>query len=86
MNQIVPLDVLAPGARALVHQLQGGHRFISRMAAMGFTPGAEIVIVQNYRRGPLIVAIRDTHIALGRGEAKRVLVEVEGSRAERHEG
>ena len=81
MDRIKSLNALAPGTQALVHQLQGGHRFVSRMAAMGFTPGAEITIVQNYGRGPLIVAIRDTRIALGRGEAKRVLVEVRGVKA-----
>ncbi|HEM61388.1 MAG TPA: ferrous iron transport protein A [Chloroflexi bacterium] len=30
--------------------------------------------MQNFGQGPVIVAIRDTRIALGRGEAMRVLV------------
>jgi len=32
-------------------------------------------MLQNFGHGPLIVNIRDTRIALGRGEATKVLVE-----------
>lgn len=33
-------------------------------------------MVQNFARGPLIVALRDTRLALGRGEAEKILVEL----------
>lgn len=69
------LDALAPGAVGIVRQLAGGRGFLSRLAALGFTLGAEVTMVQNFGRGPLIVNIRDTRIALGRGEAAKVLVE-----------
>jgi ferrous iron transport protein A len=59
----------------IVRQLRGGKEFLSRMATMGFTVGAEIKVLQNYGRGPLIALIRDTRIALGRGEALKVIVE-----------
>jgi Fe2+ transport system protein FeoA len=36
----------------------------------------EVVVVQNFGRGPLLVDIRDSRVALGRGEALRVEVEV----------
>ena len=42
---------------------------------MGFTPGARLRVIQNRGRGPLIVAVRDTRVALGRGEAEKILVE-----------
>ncbi len=48
---------------------------MSRLATLGFTPGATLTMVQNFGRGPLIVNIRSTRIALGRGEAAKVLVE-----------
>jgi Fe2+ transport system protein FeoA len=35
-----------------------------------------VKVVQNYRRGPVIVSIRHVRVALGRGEAHKVLVEV----------
>jgi ferrous iron transport protein A len=58
-----------------VRQLRGGKEFLARLAAIGFTVGAEVKVIQNYGRGPLIALIRDTRIALGRGEALKVMVE-----------
>jgi len=59
---------------AVVEKLQGGRGFLGRLAALGFTPGAEVTMIQNYGHGPVIVSIRGTYIALGRGEAAKVLV------------
>jgi ferrous iron transport protein A len=65
---------LTTNTRGIVHQLQGGKNFVSRMGALGFTAGAEVKVVQNYRQGPLIVLVRDTRVALGQGEAQKVWV------------
>ncbi|HHS98320.1 MAG TPA: ferrous iron transport protein A [Chloroflexi bacterium] len=70
----MPLDALRSGEHGVVVQLAGGRRLLGRMTALGFTPGAEITVVQNFGRGPLIVRIRDTRVALGRGEARHILV------------
>jgi len=69
---------LESGARGQVRQLRGGKDFVNRMVALGFTVGAEVRIVQNYGRWPVIVSVRQTSVALGRGEALKVLVEVIG--------
>jgi ferrous iron transport protein A len=55
--------------------MKGGHHFLSRLASLGFTPGAQLKVVQNYGHGPIIVNLRDTRVALGRGEAAKILVE-----------
>jgi ferrous iron transport protein A len=47
----------------------------TRLASLGFTPGAEVSMNQNYGRGPLIVTVRGTHVALGRVEAAKIFVE-----------
>lgn len=70
----IPLSVLAPGEVGVVRQLAGGRGFMSRLAALGFTLGVDVTMVQNFGRGPLIVLVRDTRVALGRGEAAKVLV------------
>jgi ferrous iron transport protein A len=67
---------LPAGERGVVRLLRGGEDFNHRMAALGFTLGVEVTVVQNYGRGPILVTVRDTRIALGRGEALKVLVEV----------
>lgn len=66
---------LPVGARAIVRRLQGGRGFSARVAALGFTIGAEVIIVKNYGHGPIIAAVRQTQVALGRGEADKIQVE-----------
>lgn len=73
-ERIVSLSTLAPGEVGIVKNLAGGRGFVSRLAALGFTPGAEVTIIQNFGHGPIIVLVRDTRIALGRGEAWKVQV------------
>jgi len=67
---------MAAGARAVLRQLRGGREFSNRVAALGFTVGAEVLVVENYGRGPIIVEVRDTRVALGRGEAAKMVMEV----------
>lgn len=71
----VPLDQLAPGAHAIVREIRGGTDFSGRLAAMGLAKGACIEMLQNAGRGPLLVRAHETRIALGRGEALKILVE-----------
>jgi ferrous iron transport protein A len=73
-KELISLSNLAPGEAGVVHKLAGGWGFMSRLATLGFTPGAKLTMVQNFGHGPLIVNIRDTRIALGRGEAAKVYV------------
>ena len=70
------LSDLPAGTQSTVRRLRGGRWFASRMATLGFTIGVSVTVVQNYRHGPMIVRVRDTRVALGRGEARKVLVEV----------
>ena len=70
----VGLDALRAGERGRIRRLRGGRGFVSRLATLGFTHGAEIEMVQNYGSGPLIVMVRDSRVALGRGEARHIQV------------
>jgi ferrous iron transport protein A len=70
----LPLNALQPHQRGIVTGLVGGHGLLSRMASLGFTPGAEVTMVQNYGRGPVIVLVRGGRVALGRGEARKIQV------------
>jgi ferrous iron transport protein A len=71
----VDLGAVRAGESVYIQQMQGGHQFLSRLASLGFTPGARLRVVQNFGRGPIIVLLRDTRVALGRGEASKILVE-----------
>ena len=69
------LDHLSVGATAVVRELDGGNEFSGRLAAMGVVLGAALQVMQNSGKGPMLVRVRDTRLALGRGEAQRILVE-----------
>jgi ferrous iron transport protein A len=73
-RQILLSDTVA-GEDSTVLSFQGGRGVISRLAALGFTPGVKVSTIQNYGRGPLIVTVRGTRVALGRGEASKIIVE-----------
>jgi ferrous iron transport protein A len=66
------LNDLQVGETGVVRELDGGTHFRSRMASLGFTPGALVKMVQNYGHGAVIVRLRGARVALGRGEARKV--------------
>jgi ferrous iron transport protein A len=66
------LNELANGEMAVVRHLDGGAHFRSRMASLGFTPGALVKMLQNYGHGAVIVSLRGVRVALGQGEAHKV--------------
>jgi ferrous iron transport protein A len=74
LENVTCLSNLAPGERGVVQGLAGGWDFVSRLAVLGLTPGGEVSVVQNFGRGPIIVRVRNTRIALGRREAMKVQV------------
>ena len=73
-NLPIPLAGLLSGERAVLFQLNMPKSTINRLLSLGFTPGVEIFIMQNYGRGPLVVNVRGARVALGRGEASGILV------------
>lgn len=74
-RQPTSLAEMMTGEEATILAFRAGRAVQNRLASLGFTPGAAVEIVQNYGRGPLIVSVRGTRVALGRGEAAKILVE-----------
>lgn len=72
--QPVFLSDLPAGFRGIVARVNGGRDLAARLAAMGLTAGTEIVVLQNRGFGPMLAKVRDTRIALGRGQAGMVTV------------
>ena len=74
VDEQTALSARPAGWQGVVHALRGGHDFRSRVANLGFTAGVPISVVQNFGRGPMLVSLRGTLVALGRAEAAKVLV------------
>ena len=72
---MMPLTMVRSGETATVKTVHGGHAVISRLSALGLTPGTRIQIVSAHGHGPVVVKIRDNRLALGHGMAHHVMVE-----------
>jgi Fe2+ transport system protein FeoA len=78
MNSQLPTITLADistGERVVFLGNSPRRMITSRLISLGFTPGVEIQMLQNNGHGPLVVNVRDTRVALGRGEAHDIFVE-----------
>jgi Fe2+ transport system protein FeoA len=52
-------------------------RFVKRLTDLGLTPGTNITVVKSAPfNGPLEILVRGSRLAVGRGMASRVLVEI----------
>jgi ferrous iron transport protein A len=74
----ISMSNLGAGEQATVLSFGGVRAVNNRLASLGFTPGVDINMTQNYGFGPLIVTVRGTRVALGRGEAAQILVRRSG--------
>jgi Fe2+ transport system protein FeoA len=65
----IGLDQLPAGDEAEIESLSGAGAIVSRLAALGFVPGSRVAMIRNRGRGPVIVSVIHTRVALGRSEA-----------------
>ncbi len=75
-EEIFPLVQVAAGQEVRLVNINGGRRLTHRLVEMGLTPGVRFRILQN-SGGPLLLAISDARIALGRGMADKMNVTIE---------
>lgn len=71
---------LAGGTCARVERIDSGYRLLNRLLALGIAPGVQLRVLRNPRRGPLLVLVHDTRVALGRGEAAKLRLVPKSSR------
>jgi Fe2+ transport system protein FeoA len=63
--------------RGYGRRARGGWRFGRRLEDMGLTPGTEVTVVRSAPlNGPLEVRVKGSRLAIGRGMAERIFVEV----------
>lgn len=70
----MPLNMLAMGEEAELVDVRGGYGIKRRLAALGLNPGMRVTVIQNAMRGPIVLSVMDSRIALGRGMAQKILV------------
>lgn len=78
---ITELSNLSLGEKGVVVFVRGGTSACQRLLDMGLTQGTEVTVVNAAPfRGPIELAVRGSALALGRGLARHVFVEVEVGR------
>jgi Fe2+ transport system protein FeoA len=88
----VPLTALKAGEAGIVTSIRWGHvrhghmrhghgrdwGFEKRLMDMGLTPGTRVTVVKSAPfHGPFEILVRGSRLALGRGMARRIFVEIE---------
>lgn len=74
-NDPITLSDMAIGEAATFLVFKDRQMVNNRLASLGFTPGVTLKMLQNFKRGPLIVNVRGARVALGRAEANKIIVE-----------
>jgi ferrous iron transport protein B len=69
----LPVISLADGEEGIIHDIAGGHALISRLAGMGIALNTKIRFL-HARGGLVVVQVAETRVALGTGEAAKILV------------
>ncbi len=74
---IVELTNLSQGKVGTIKEFRGGQEFIKKAEAIGLRVGKKVSIISMQPfHGPVIVEVDNTTIALGRGMAQKILVEI----------
>ena len=70
------LHEVETGRVALICRLEGDARFLSRVTAIGLTEGSTVHMLQNARKRPVLVHLRDSSVAFDRSDCEHIEVEV----------
>ena len=70
---VLPLTMAAAGQPLRLVEIRAGHELTHRLAELGLTRGVELKVVQD-AGGPLLVSVRGSRIAIGRGMAHKLMV------------
>jgi len=62
------------GKTAIVYQIIGGHSACKRLNELGLIPGAKVELVNRINSGPVMIRVKGSKLALGRGLARKVMV------------
>lgn len=73
---LTKLHEIGAGQSARVCRLEGDARFLSRVTAIGLTQGSTVHVLQNARKRPVLVYLRDSSVAFDRGDCEHIEVEV----------
>jgi len=72
---VTPLSLAPVGEPMTIVDVRAGQRLRHRLTDLGLVPGTVVEVVQSLGHGPVILAVGESRLALGRGASHKVLVE-----------
>jgi ferrous iron transport protein A len=73
-NEAMPLVMARAGEVVTVVGVRGGWGLQRRLADMGLTPNVRIRLINSQVAGPVVIELRGSRLALGRGVAQKIMV------------
>jgi ferrous iron transport protein A len=71
------LTEMRTGQTGIVVGVLGGHGLIQRLDALGIRPGKKVTkLSSTLFRGPVMLRVNNTQVAVGFGMARKIIVEV----------
>ena len=70
---------VARGQKVVLNKIDNGHQLKKKLQDMGLTQGVEFSVISKTSMGPIIIEVRGARLALGRGIAEEIDVDVTGS-------
>ena len=70
----ITLSDTKPGKMYSILNIRDEARLVNRLSSMGLMNGSQIEICQNQKKQPVLIFARDTLIAIGREESKKITV------------
>ena len=64
-----------PDQHGLIQKIGGDTHFVNRITSIGVTEGTTFQTVRNDRKMPVLIYLRETLIAVNRGDAEKIEVE-----------
>ncbi|NHJ47046.1 MAG: ferrous iron transport protein A [Asgard group archaeon] len=68
------LVTLHIGEKKIIVKITGGRNACKRLNELGLIPGTEIEMVNKINDGPVMIKVKGSKLALGRGLATKVIV------------
>ena len=70
----ITLSDAASGRQYTIRAIKDEARLVNRLSSMGLVCGSTMEVCQNLKKQPVLVFARDTLVAIGRDESKKILV------------
>ena len=74
-RKIMVLSRIDPGKEVTLIDIAGGRGIRSKLYSMGLVPGVNLRVLNRSGSGPVIIAVKNSRLAIGRGMAEKIIVE-----------